>query len=163
MAAAFLPDASLYAMVAWNGFVRGMEPAEIFGRAYFDPFWQSVFAVDNSVFVWGLLLAIGLGTGVAGIVAFAGSGLLHILGDFPLHHDDGRAHFWPVSDWIFESPVSYWDPAHHGQIVGALEALLCVALCAVLWRRFQGGWARGLIGLAFVSQVLPTILFGLLL
>ncbi len=159
----FLPDASLYGMVAINGLIRGMPPSEIFGRAYFDPFWQGIFAVDNSVFVWGAALIAGLGSGLGALIAFAGSGLLHIATDLPLHHDDGRAHFWPFSDWIFNSPVSYWDRSAYGDVVSLLEVVLCTGLAVILWRRFHGWPARVAVSTALVALLLPSVIFGLML
>ncbi len=47
--------------------------------------------------------------------------------DLPVHHDDGHRHFFPLSDWRFASPVSYWDPEHYGRIVGTAEAVFVVA------------------------------------
>ena len=162
LAGAVMPDLSLYFMVFWSRFVRGVGFDEIFGELYFSPFWQSVFAIDNSIPLW-------FGAFVAGImlrshvfIAFAGAGLIHLLLDFPLHHDDGRVHFWPFSDWIFESPVSYWDPGHYGAIVGPLEGVLCLGLLVVLWRRFAGGPAKALILLAGLLECVPAILFPVL-
>ena len=40
-----------------------------------------------------------------------------------IHHDDAHAHFRPISDWRFESPISYWDSEHYGNVFGALEML----------------------------------------
>jgi len=111
---ALLPDFSLYFMVFWNRFVQGMSFDEIFSVQYFSPYWQAIFAFDNSIPIWTLALGIGLALKAPTVIALSGAGLLHLLLDFPLHHDDGRAHFWPFSDWIFESPVSYWDPSHFG-------------------------------------------------
>lgn len=50
--------------------------------------------------------------------------LLHALEDVPLYHDDAHRHGWPLFDWRFASPISYWDPRYDGHIVGALEMLL---------------------------------------
>ena len=30
-------------------------------------------------------------------------------------------HFWPITDWKFHSPVSYWDTGRGGDIVGLVE------------------------------------------
>ena len=57
--------------------------------------------------------------------------LLHLAFDLPLHHSDARPHFWPLSDWVFRPPLSYWNPARHGDLVGAVEIGACVALCAL--------------------------------
>ncbi len=160
---AFLPDASLYFMFFWHSLVLGTSERIIFDQIYFSPFWQQVFAIDNSVFVWAGLLWIAFLSGRLWAIAFAVSGLLHLALDFPLHHDDGRAHFWPVSDWIFESPVSYWDPQAHGQIMGGIELVLCFALLVVLWRRFSELPARLMIGLAATTILAPPILFALML
>ena len=51
---------------------------------------------------------------------------LHVPEDLFLHHDDGHRHFYPLSQWRYSSPVSYWDPNHYGKIVAPLEALAVV-------------------------------------
>ena len=83
---------------------------------------------------------------------------LHALTDLPLHHDDGHRHFWPFSNWRFESPVSYWDPAHHGAVVASLEALGVLAGCVLLARRYRSLRARWLVG-GLVSLYLAGILY----
>lgn len=149
-------------MVFWNRFIRGMTFGEIFGEQYFNSYWQSVFAIDNSIPLWALILAIALAFRLTALLAFSGAGLLHLLFDFPLHHDDGRAHFWPFSDWIFESPLSYWDSNHFGGIVGPIEGIVSFILLVVLWRRFSGLLAKCLILGAGVLECVPTILFPIL-
>ncbi|MEM0978417.1 MAG: cobalamin biosynthesis protein CobQ [Pseudomonadota bacterium] len=158
----FAPDASLYFLSLWARFVQGHSWDHIFRTLYFSDTWQTVFAIDNSFFVWGALLALGLFLARPVIWAFAAGGFLHIALDFPLHHDDGRAHFWPVSDWIFESPVSYWDPNAYGNIVGPIEAILVVAVCVWMWSKYRSIIARGLVGLAGLSQIAPFLVFYLM-
>lgn len=159
---AFLPDFSLYLMIFWNRFINQISFEIIFRDLYFSDFWQTIFAIDNSFFIWGIALAIALVLRSAIGIAFAGAGFLHISLDFPLHHDDGRAHFWPVSDWVFESPVSYWDPAAYGNIVSVIEITICAVLLLILWRRFSGKLARTMITLTATAQILPAVIFGLM-
>jgi len=159
---ALLPDFSLYFMVVWSRFVRGTSFDEIFAEQYFSPYWQGVFTIDNSIPLWSAGFAIGLVLRWPVLIVFAGAGVLHLLLDFPLHHDDGRAHFWPFSDWIFESPVSYWDPGHFGGIVGPVEGLLCLGLLVILWRRFEGMFAKVVILAAGLLECVPAILFPIL-
>ncbi len=156
---AFIPDASLYFMVFFNGIVRGFPTERIFGYSYYHPFWQSIFAVDNSFFVWSGLFTLGLLLRWFTLVVFAGAGFLHLATDFPLHHDDGRAHFWPATDWIFESPVSYWDPNAYGWFIAPLELALCIGIAAILFRRFEGTKTRIGIALAISVLVLPQVVF----
>ena len=108
-----------------------------------------------------LLLAVLLRRPV--LLAFAGSGFLHALVDFFVHHDDARAQFWPLTSWKFQSPISYWDRAHFGQYVGPLEIVISLGLCVLLWRRFHRMPARALIVLAAVAETAPSIMFGLML
>ena len=158
-----LPDTSLYLMVFWNRVIRKMSFNEIFDEQYFSPYWQQVFAIDNSLILWGGLLVLALFFRLGWFVAFTGSGTMHLMLDLPLHHNDGRAHFWPVSDWIFESPVSYWDPGAYGNIIGPLEGIFCLIFLVMLWRRFAGTLAKLLILAAGALELLPAVLFGLLL
>lgn len=146
---ALLPDLSLYVLVGWALLVQNIPPQIVFGQLYFSDLWQRIFSIDNSVILWGMVGAIALWRGWACGIAFAGAGLLHISLDFALHHDDGRAHFWPLTDWVFASPFSYWDSDHGGHVIAPLEGGICIVLVAVLWRRF--------------GHIAPRLGFGILL
>jgi hypothetical protein len=156
---ALLPDLSLYLLTGWSLFVMGIPPRTVFGELYFSPQWQGIFAVDNSIPLWALGLGIGLALRSRVLIAFAGAGLLHLVFDFALHHDDARRHFWPITDFVFTSPVSYWDPRHFGNIFGPLEIAVSLLLCVVLWRRFKGWFARSLIVAAALAEMLPGLMF----
>jgi len=137
---AMLPDLSLYLMAGVSMFVLGIPPQRVFNELYFSDAWQTVFAIDNSVLVWGVILAVAIIRQVPWATALAGAALLHIALDFPLHHDDGRPHFWPVSAWVFESPVSYWDRAHGASWVAPIEGVLALACGIVLLIRRMPVW-----------------------
>ncbi len=139
---ALAPDLSVIVMVWWAETVQGHSPAHIFNTLYFSDSWQRVFAIDNSIPLWTTALAAGLLVRVMPLVAFAGAGLLHLVADLALHHDDGRAHFWPFTTWKFESPVSYWDSAHYGTMAAILLLALCCVLVGVLIRRFPAWLMR---------------------
>lgn len=156
---ALLPDLSLYLMTIWHLQVVGTSPQVVFDQLYFSEEWMRVFRVDNSFVLWGLALVVALATRRAWALALCGAALLHIAFDFPLHHDDGRPHFWPLTMWIYESPVSYWDRSAHAGIVEPIEIAICLALCVVLWRRFSGAIARVLVALAAALQIAPIILW----
>jgi hypothetical protein len=161
-AGALIPDLSLYLMAGWHLRVLGTSPDVVFGRLYFSDAWQSIFRIDNSMILWGIALTLGLMFRAPVMIALCGAAMLHLVGDFLLHHDDGRAHFWPISNWIFQSPVSYWDPAHYGTIVGALEVAASMLCCAVLWRRFTAFLMRGLIVFLGLLEFAPFVLFAVM-
>lgn len=162
LAGALIPDASLYLMAGWHMNVLGTSPQVVFNQLYFSDTWQAVFRVDNSFILWGIAFGLAWGAGSRWAMALTGAALLHIALDFPLHHDDGRAHFWPISTWIFQSPVSYWDPAHHGRIVGALEIVAALIACIFLWRRYLGAWMRAFIVVLALVQAVPGIMFAIM-
>lgn len=149
---ALIPDLSLYLLAGTHLLILGTDPQVVFGQMYYSDAWQSIFRIDNSFVVWGVVLGLGVALRRAWMIALAGAALLHIGLDFPFHHDDGRAHFWPISTWVFESPVSYWDPAHYGSILTPLELLASWAACIWLWLRFNGRAMRGLIVLFALLQ-----------
>ena len=145
LAGALAPDLSLYVMAGIAIYILGISPYVVFDELYFSDAWQQVFAVDNSFFVWGFAFGVAWWLGARNAMVFAASGLMHLAFDFPLHHDDGRPHFWPFSDWVFQSPVSYWDRAHHAGIVGPIELGLSLLFCLVLFRRFNSLRSRAII------------------
>ena len=157
-----LPDLSLY-LLAGLELVRGTPPAVIFGELYGSEFWQAVFAVDNSIPLFAAVLLVGIARRSAWVVALAGAALLHLGADLALHHDDARRHFWPLTDRVFVSPVSYWDPAHHAGVVAPIEAAMVLALCALLWRRHRGAAMRALLIVLASAQLAPTLLWAVML
>ncbi len=153
------PDASLYLMAGTALFLMDVPPNVVFDDFYFSPEWQQVFAIDNSFVVWGSALALALWAKRDWAIAFTGSALLHLAFDFPFHHDDARPHFWPISDWVFVSPLSYWDRNHYGGIIGPLEAALCAVLCVVLWLRFKSPVARLMVFGIGALQIVPVFIW----
>ena len=160
---ALLPDASLFVM--WGqAKLEGVSEERIWSELYYSDLWQTAGAVTNSAPLFVLLAALAWFAGgrLAGEAARARplastalgvalAALVHVATDLPLHHDDGHPHLWPFSDWIFASPVSYWDPAHHGRLWSLVEVTLALGLIVVLWRRFERRWARALLVLAGLS------------
>ena len=162
LAGAFIPDLSLYALSGWELLIKGTSPDVVFGQMYYSESWQAIFRVDNSFFVWGLLLVLGIMARSGVLIALCGAALLHLALDFPLHNDDARAHFWPVTNWKFISPVSYWDPKHFGHIVGPIEVGMVIAASIYIWRKFTGFAIRGLTAVLAILQTAPFVIFSLM-
>lgn len=144
MIGALLPDLSLYLMAGVSLTILNIPPQVVFDELYFSDMWQTVFAIDNSFVIWGVLLGIALWQRSPWAIALTGAAILHLLLDFPLHHDDGRPHFWPVSSWVFESPLSYWDRSHGALWIAPVEAALASASAVLLWLQ-RPGWALSIL------------------
>ena len=155
-AGALIPDLSLYLLAGMHLVVLGTDPQVVFGQLYFSEGWQAVFRVDNSAVLWGMGLVFAIWARSAWAMALCGAALLHLGLDFLFHHDDGRAHFWPLTTWIFQSPVSYWDTNHHAGIVGPIEIGLSLLCCGFLWHRFKGRPMRVLIVALGVLEAAPV-------
>ncbi|MGR3783294.1 MAG: cobalamin biosynthesis protein CobQ [Albimonas sp.] len=163
LAGGLAPDLGLFLLFAWARWGQGRELQEIFQQDYLSPLWQGVFRVDNSIPLWGALGLAALALGRPALAVLAGAALLHLAFDLPLHHSDARPHFWPLTDWVFRSPLSYWNPARHGHEVALAEGAACLALAAVLWRRFEGVPARAAILALLAVEAAPTVVWPWLL
>ena len=60
--------------------------------------------------------------------------LLHCAADFFLHHDDAHRHLFPLLQFRFSSPISYWDAARYGRIVSLVEIVITIAASIFLFR-----------------------------
>ena len=158
---ALLPDLSLYLMAGWELFLMRTPPETVFREMYYSDAWQAVFAVDNSIPLWGLVLGVGLWLRRPWVVALAGAALLHVVTDLALHNEDARRHFWPLSDWVFVSPVSYWDRRHYGDVVGPVEIALVLALCVWLWTRHRHVAVRAVIAALAVAEAAPLVMWAI--
>ena len=160
VAGSLLPDLPIIWFYFWEKVVRGTEEMTIWRESYYREGWQLVFDLFNSLPILAVLFVAAwfLGARRWGLL-FAGMAL-HALFDLPLHNDDGHRHLFPLSDWRFESPVSYWDPDHWGLWVSLLEIGLVVAGSIWLWRYYRERWAKALVGLiaaghaAYIAYVL---------
>ncbi|NOD35937.1 MULTISPECIES: cobalamin biosynthesis protein CobQ [unclassified Ruegeria] len=150
---AVLPDLSLYLMAAVSLFVLGIPEQVVFGQLYYSQAWQTVFAIDNSFIIWGCALLLAVWRRWHFVAVGAAAGLLHLATDFFLHAGDGRQQFWPLSDWVFHSPVSYWDSSHHALWVAPVSAAVCLAAYVVLWQRGLPVWGRAMFGIMLAAEI----------
>ena len=177
IAGALVPDLSIFVM--WvSAKLSGTPESVIWRDMYWRPEWQSAGAMTNSLPLY-LALAVaaagfgarlnpmvplvaappdplGQGRGIewhVAILAFSLAAMVHIATDFPVHVFDGHPAFWPFSDWVFQSPVSYWDPRYFGDYVSFIELALAASLIAILWRRFSSPAIRRALVLTAVSYV----------
>jgi hypothetical protein len=151
---ALLPDLPIMGFYWVEKVLRNTPERIIWTEAYYQPGWQNLIDVFNSLPLMGLGLGICLSMRYTpGILLFV-SMILHILGDLPLHHDDAHRHFFPFSDWRFISPVSYWDPRHHEQVVTVLEILGVLVSCGILFFQYEtvaGKFSLGLLGGSYLA------------
>lgn len=162
LAGSLLPDVSLFVLVGWSILINGTDAHTVFRQYYFSDIWQRVFAIDNSFLLWGILLGIALWRRGPALIAFAASGMMHLGFDFVLHNEDARMQFWPLSDWRFRSPFSYWDQNLHAGVVGPLELGASLLLCAVLIARYRSLPARMLFVFLGMSEVLTSDIWGII-
>lgn len=153
---ALAPDLSLYLMVAVSIWMMGIPAEVVFRDLYYSDAWQAVFAVDNSFVFWGIGLGLAIWAKRPALIAFAAAGILHITLDFPLHTHDARQHFWPLTDWVFESPVSYWDSSAHADIVGPVALMVSFGCAAYIWSRFQSLTIRLLAGILALMELMSS-------
>ena len=166
---ALIPDLFIY--VAWAYYtLSGNSQTQIWDVLYFQnptQFWDALF---NSVPVFLTIASLGWVLALksakyklAGqcIGLFGAAALIHIATDFPVHASDAHRHFWPLSDWRFYSPLSYWEGDHHAALVSVIEAIGGVLISILLWRRFERKWTRrGFAALAafYVLMFIVTLL-----
>jgi len=155
---ALIPDLAMFAFYAiLKG--AGIPDAQIWREEYYRPFWQDVFDLFNSIPLALIGMVIMLRFKRTGIAMLFASVVLHCLEDLPLHVDDGHRHFWPFSQFRFESPVSYWDPNHYGNIAAPVEIVFALLVSLYVFGRVRSRWTKGLIITANVFSLLMLLYF----
>ncbi len=134
---ALLPDMPMVIFYLWER-LSGVSERVIWRHDYFGPGWQAVFDAFHSFPLLILAWFAARWAGMSSLTALFASMVLHSCFDFPLHHSDAHRHFFPLTDWRFASPVSYWDPAWHGRTAGSVELIVVLAGGAWLLRTAQG-------------------------
>lgn len=160
LAGGLVPDLPMFGMIFWATRIGGVAKREVFGDLYFSDAWQTVFSVDHGFLVWAAALGLALWSGRAAARAFAGASLCHAAADFLTHNDDARRQFWPLTDWVFRSPVSYWDRRFYGDAFAVFEVSLAAALAVLLCWRMRRLWQRLLVLAVAAPLILPFLLTG---
>ena len=136
---ALLPDLPMFLFYAYQrGWLRAPERA-IWSQAYFLPHWQTLFDASHSLPLFAVGALFAWRAKRPAWLACLASMALHSVSDLLLHNEDAHGHFWPLFAWRFRSPVSYWDPRHHGQVFALLNLVALIACSVALWRR-GGSW-----------------------
>ncbi len=156
IAGALIPDAPMLGFYLWEK-MHGIAEHVIWGTRYYQAAWQGLFNSFHSFPILALATWIAWRTRHSGWAIFFASMFCHSLWDIPVHHSDAHAHFFPLSDYRFISPISYWEPAHFGLWVSALEISIMLLGSIYLLRSSQSiVKTRWVIGLLSVYLLLLT-------
>jgi hypothetical protein len=146
------PDIPMLSIVATLK-LSGVSDGQIFDHMYWENWWQITNGIAHSFLLWGALVVAALVWRHELLLAFSAAALLHAAIDFCVHREDAHMHFWPLTRWKFMSPVSYYDPAHYGRWVSAFEAIMGLALMAILFARFHNWPVRAVLAVAMMAYV----------
>jgi hypothetical protein len=154
---ALIPDSAMFVFFVYYSFIVGAPQDVMWKELFFQPSWQAVFSVGNSIPLFFLLLLVSIFLKNRAFILLSFSVLLHIAGDFFVHADDAHSHFFPLSDFRFESPISYWDPNFHGQWVSIVEIVLVLICSYFIFRRFKSTPVRVLIVIGNMLNIFSYI------
>lgn len=141
-----IPDAitTVYAIITMS---MGFDFDFIWDTFYYSEPFFSIISLTHSLPFYAALIAITLlvyryllpkAQWLIGLTLLWASALLHSFIDFFLHVEDAYRHFFPLTNWRFISPISYWDPNHYGNYFVVFETIL---YCGVLyWILKTNGW-----------------------
>lgn len=155
---AIAPDLATTAFFLYHKLILHIPSRELWSTYYDRSSWDVVACWLHSIPLATLVLALLWWKRSRWGAFFAGSWLLHIVLDFFLHHTDAHAQLLPFSQWMFRSPISYWETAYYGKYVGTIELVGTLVLLYVLWRRYSSFFAR--LAVIFSGVVALTILIG---
>jgi hypothetical protein len=140
-----VPDVPIFGFYLWMKLATTVSERQIWSDHYFRPFWQDIFAVSHSLPIAALVVAIAYGLRQKFWLALGLGWIFHSLLDLPVHHDDAHRHFFPLSNYRFVSPVSYWDPNHYGNWMSWIEIGLVLLSTLYVFSSLRSRLGRGLL------------------
>lgn len=153
-----LPDLPMFFFFAFYTFL-GVSQNTIWGELFFRADWQVLFNMFNSIPLFLMVVLIAVLVKNKSVFVFGIANLMHFFVDMLLHQEDGRAHFYPFSNYKFHSPISYWNPEYFGGIFSVFETLLILGLSIPLWKGLKNKWARALIIAVNVFNIFNWVLW----
>jgi hypothetical protein len=155
-----LPDAPIYLFYTYEKLILRAPEFQIWRLDYFSSPIQPVLDALHSFPLILIVLGIALAVRNDLLKWLSLSLILHACSDFPLHHDDAHRQFFPFSGYRFESPVSYWDPRHHGLWGGGIELVVTVFAMAVLLHRHRTASVRAAWAALWLFNLVPFLYWG---
>jgi hypothetical protein len=135
-----LPDffTGIYAV---SLYFLGYSSEQIWEEFYFSDWLFPWISLTHSLWLFPLLSIVFLYLWKRrSLVYLFASWSLHAFVDFWLHARDAYMHFWPLSNYRFFSPVSYWDPQYYGREFGLFETILYWVLLVYFYAEY---WKEG--------------------
>lgn len=141
---AILPDLPIFIFYFWAKFVLKQPEAKIWTESYWQPQMQTWVALLHSIPLASFAAIISHYFGWPILELIFISMVLHSLGDLPVHHDDAHRHFFPLHDYRFISPISYWDPNRYGRVVALIEIILVGLATVNVFPSVESWFGKGL-------------------
>lgn len=142
---AILPDVPIFVFYFLMKFVYRLPSRQIWSEVYYQPFWQVIISSFHSIplALIGVIIAHVFKWQVieVGFISM----VLHSLLDLPVHNNDAHRHFFPLSNYRFISPISYWDRKHYGGIVAFVEISLVLIASIYMFPTMQSPFTKGLL------------------
>lgn len=142
---AILPDLPIFVFYFVAKFIYKIPEGKIWSEAYYEPVWQNTVALFHSIPVALIGAAIFYRLDYKPGIILCVSLVCHSLLDLPVHHDDAHRHFFPLSNYRFISPFSYWDSNHHGRIVAFMEMALVLGVNPLVLSLLNSPWTKGIV------------------
>ncbi|HAX75925.1 MAG TPA: hypothetical protein DCY88_08830 [Cyanobacteria bacterium UBA11372] len=153
---AILPDIPIFLFYGWAKLIARLPEKQIWTETYYEPFWQIVVAIFHSIPLAGIGWLIAAKFGWEKMQILCLSLVLHSCLDLPVHNDDAHRHFFPLSNYRFISPFSYWDTKHYGSIVSTVEIVLVLLATFPVFNLVQSWIAKASL---IVINIVYLVLF----
>lgn len=162
IAGSFAPDIATAVFFLYHRLLLGTPSELIWKDNYSGSFFSDAAGWLHSLPIIATLLAFFWWRRQHTAKYFFLSWFLHIAADFFVHHSDAHMQLLPFSTWRFASPVSYWEPAYSGTLIGVFEITFSLFCLGILWGRYSSWKARtALVVVAvLVSFILGNQLLG---
>lgn len=134
---ALLPDTPTYIFFIVCGLILGYSGEVMWDDMYFNSGWSIPITLTHSFLLWPALITASTYFGWKFLRWFSISALFHTIVDFFVHTDDAYRHFYPLSNWKFHSPISYYNPAEYGIYVGLFDTVLVLFLLSYLYQIYR--------------------------
>jgi len=140
-----LPDVPMFFFFIWYTFIVPTAQRTIWNTLYFSDSWQMLFNLFNSIPIFLGIALFAYWFSKTRLFIFCLANLLHFVGDFFVHQEDAHAHFFPLSNYKFISPISYWDRSSGGAWFSVVEAIIILIISIFLFKHIKTWWGKALL------------------